>query len=61
MWSETMKPLMSARFTRTGTRFGPGGSSVALYWEMSPQSGTRAFWLRSLRTAASTSPPTLSK
>ena len=43
MWSETMKPLMSARFTRIGARFGPGGSSVALYCEMSPQSGMRAF------------------
>src|SRR5205823_570127 len=31
MWSETMKPLMSARFIRIGARFGPGGSSSALY------------------------------
>src|SRR2546422_1089420 len=59
--SETMKPRMSARLTRSGDGFGPGGGSAALYCEIRPQSGMRANGLMSRRTAARTSPPTLSK
>ena len=56
-----MKPRMSARLTRSGKGFGPGGSSVTLYCEIRPQSGMRANGLMSRKTAARTSPPTLSK
>ena len=56
-----MKPLISTRLNRSGRRLGPGVVSVALYSEMSPQRGMRAFWFRSVITARSTSPPTFSK
>ena len=41
-----MNPRNVSRLTRvaiksSGTRSGPGGGSVALYWAMSPQTGTR--------------------
>ena len=42
LWSETMKPLIIARWTSSGRRFGPLGCDVALYSEINPHNGMRA-------------------
>jgi hypothetical protein len=64
--SQTMKPRMVSRLVRvvrstSGARFGPGGKSVALYWAIRPQTGTRAKKLSSGSTASNTGPPTFSQ
>ena len=39
LWSEMMNPLIIARCTSSGRRFGPPGFDVALYSEIKPQRG----------------------
>ena len=61
-----MKPRMVSRLVSVarnscGSRFGPGGNSVALYWDISPHTGTRAKKLSSGSTASKTGPPTFSQ
>src|SRR5262245_12305658 len=64
--SLTMNPRRVRRLVSTlrissGSLLGPGGSSVALYCETSPHTGTRANGLSSGSTASNTAPPTFSK
>jgi hypothetical protein len=44
-----------------GRRFGPLAAPAVLYWEISPQTGTRANVLSSGNTVCQTAPPTFSK
>ena len=45
---------------KPGKRSGPCACSVALYWETTPHTGTRAAELSNGHTASNTLPPTFS-
>ena len=55
------RPLFYTVRIKCGRRMGPGDSEVALYMEISPQTGMRANGLSSGNTASNTVPPTFSK
>jgi hypothetical protein len=56
-----MKPRRVRRLRSTENMSGPGIGVVALYWEISPHTGTRAKSLSSGHTVCWTAPPTFSK